>query len=241
MKILALDTSGPVAGAALMEEGVITHEIIAAHGLTHSQTAMLMVDQALNAASLSPKDIDLFAAVAGPGSFTGVRIGVCAVRALAHAAQKRALGVDALEALAMNAFGFRGTICPILDARRGQVYCGAFRFAHGALPDRLLPDDALALDAFLDKLPSEEPLLFLGDGLKVHFPAIAARLGDRAVAAPAHMAYLRPAAACTIALNRADQAQDCLHLVPIYLRAPQAERERNARLAAASPEGVSHA
>ena len=99
MKILALDTSGPVAGAALMEDGVITHEVMASHGLTHSQTAMPMVDQCLSAANLTAQDIDLFAAVAGPGSFTGVRIGVCAVRALAHACNKPALSVDSLETL----------------------------------------------------------------------------------------------------------------------------------------------
>ena len=232
MKILALDTSGPVAGAALMEDGVITHEVMAAHGLTHSQTAMPMVDQCLSAAGLTAKDIDLFAAVAGPGSFTGVRIGVCAVRALAHAWNKPALSVDSLEALAMNGFGFSGLICPILDARRGQVYCAAFRFEEGKLPARILGDDALALSDFLKKLPENEKCLFLGDGLRVHFPAISAAMGDRAVAAPSHMAYLRPAAACEIAACRMDEAKGCMELTPIYLRAPQAERERNARLKA---------
>lgn len=232
MRILAVDTSGPVAGAALMENGVITHEVTAAHGLTHSQTAMPMIDQCLSAAGIAVKDVDLFAAVAGPGSFTGVRIGVCAVRALAHSWNKPALQVDSLETLAMNAFGFRGVICPILDARRGQVYCAAFRFEEGKLPERILQDDALSLSDFLEKLPQDERLLFLGDGLKVHFPTISAKLGERAVAAPSHMSYLRAAAACEIAANRAEDAKDCMQLTPIYLRAPQAERERNARLAA---------
>jgi len=232
MKILALDTSGPVAGAALMEDGVITHEVMASHGLTHSQTAMTMVDQCLSAANLSVKDIDLFAAVAGPGSFTGVRIGVCAVRALAHAWNKPAVSIDSLETLAMNGFGFSGIVCPILDARRGQVYCAAFRFEAGKLPVRILEDDAMALTDFLAKLPEYEKCLFLGDGLKVHFPAISAQMGDRAVPAPAHLAYIRPAAACEIALHRADEAKNCMELNPIYLRAPQAERERNARLKA---------
>lgn len=231
MKILALDTSGPVAGAALMENGVVTHEIIAQHGLTHSQTAMPMVDQCLESAGVAAKDVDLFAAVAGPGSFTGVRIGVCAVRALAHAWGKNALALDSLETLAINAFGFSGVICPILDARRGQVYCAAFRLESGETPTRLLEDDALSLQEFLEKLPPTEKCLFLGDGLTAHFPSIRQTLGERAVAAPAHMAYLRPAAACRLAQIRSDQAQDCLHLKPVYLRAPQAERERNARLA----------
>lgn len=236
MKILALDTSGPVAGAALMEDGVVTHEVVASHGLTHSQTAMPMVDQCLSAASLAVKDVDLFAAVAGPGSFTGVRIGVCAVRALAHAWDRQAIAVDSLEALAMNGFGFHGVVCPILDARRGQVYCAAFRFEEGALPERILPDEAMALGDFLAKLPEGERCLFLGDGLKVHFPAISAAMGARAAAAPAHLSYIRPSAACEIALRRADEAKNCMELKPIYLRAPQAERERNARLKAGGAE-----
>ena len=171
MKILALDTSGPYVGAALMENGAVTHEIAACHGLTHSQTAMPMLDQALEAAGLLPADVDLFAAVAGPGSFTGVRIGVCAVKALAHGCGKRAVAIDALEALSVNAFGFSGVICPILDARRSQVYCAAFRFAAGELPERILPDDALPLTEFIARLPKDEQCLFLGDGLSVHFPA----------------------------------------------------------------------
>ena len=235
MRILALDTSGPVAGAALMEDGVITHEITAQHGLTHSQTAMPMVDHCLQAAGITVKDIDLFAAVAGPGSFTGVRIGVCAVRALAHSWNKNAVAIDSLEALAMNAFGFPGVICPILDARRGQVYCAAFRFEDGQAPLRLMEDEAMSLQDFLKKLPEGEKRMFMGDGLKVHFPTIEKIMGERAVCAPAHMAYIRPSAACVLTAQRADQAEDCLHLKPIYLRAPQAERERNARLAA---EGV---
>ncbi len=234
MKILALDTSGPVAGAALMEDGVITHEVMAQHGLTHSQTAMVMVDQCLDAAGVAVKDVDLFAAVAGPGSFTGVRIGVCAVRALAHAANKPTLALDSLEVLAMNGFGFQGVICPILDARRGQVYCAAFRFTKGDVPERIRPDEAMALADFLKTLPEDEQCLFLGDGLTVHFPAVAAALGERAVAAPAHMSYLCPAAACALAEKKAQEAQDLLHLKPIYLRAPQAERERNARLGTAA-------
>ncbi len=232
MKILALDTSGPVAGAALMEDGVITHEVMASHGLTHSQTAMPMIDQCLSAAGITAKEIDLFAAVAGPGSFTGVRIGVCAVRALAHAWGKPALSIDSLETLAMNGFGFDGVICPILDARRGQVYCAAFRFREGQLPERIMEDGAMALTEFLEKLPNDEKCLFLGDGLKVHFPAAKAALGDHAVAAPSHMAYIRPSAACEIASVRAGEAKGCMELTPIYLRAPQAERERNARLKA---------
>jgi tRNA threonylcarbamoyladenosine biosynthesis protein TsaB len=230
MKILAVDTSGPVAGAALYEDGALTHEILANHGLTHSQTIMPMVDDALSAAGLRPKDVDLFAAVAGPGSFTGVRIGVGTVKALAHAVQKPCLGLDALEVLAMGASGFEGTVCPILDARRGQVYCAAFDAAQiGARPVRLLPDRAVALEEFLGTLPEKGRLLFLGDGLKVHMEAVRRALGDRALRAPAHMASIRPGAACALAALMESEKIDYMELQPIYLRASQAERERLAR------------
>ena len=130
----------------------------------------------------------------------------------------------------MNAFGFPGIICPILDARRSQVYCAAFRFAAGELPERILPDDALPLTEFIARLPQHEKCLFLGDGLNVHFPAIRALMGDRAIAAPAPMAFIRPAAACYLAEQRQDEAVEPMLLKPLYLRAPQAERERSARL-----------
>ena len=233
MNILALNTSGPVAGAALMQDGVITHEIMAQHGLTHSQTAMPLVDDILTASGLTAKEIDLFAAVTGPGSFTGVRIGVCAVKGLAYAWEKPVVPVDSLEALAVNCFGFDGVICPILDARRSQVYCAAFRFRSGELPERLLPDQAIPLTDFLAQLPQDERLLFLGDGLKVHFGKIREELGDRAIAAPAHMAFLRAASACLIAEKRPRDAMDGRALKPLYLRASQAERERAEKEAAA--------
>lgn len=229
MNILAVDTTGPVAGVALMQEGVITHEITAAHGLTHSETALPMVDDVLSAAGLQPSQIDLYAAVTGPGSFTGVRIGVCTVKGLAHAWNRPIVPVASLEALAVGAFGFHGLICPILDARRAQVYGAAYRFEEGELPVEALPMQAIALDEFVSRLPQGERLLFLGDGLKVHFPRVRQLLGERAVAAPAPQSYLRAAAACLIAERRADRAVPAHALEPVYLRLSQAERERRER------------
>ena len=129
--VLAIDTSGPVAGCAVLKAGRIVHLTAMNHGLTHSETIMPAVDAALEGAGLRCGDVDVFAAVAGPGSFTGVRIGVCAAKGLAHAVGKPCVAVHALEALAMNFYGFDGLCCPILDARRGQVYCAAFDMARG--------------------------------------------------------------------------------------------------------------
>ena len=226
--VLAIDTSGPVAGCALLREGRIAHLAVMNHGLTHSETIMPAVDAALQAAGLSCRDVDVFAAVAGPGSFTGVRIGVCAAKGLAHAAGKPCARVHALEALAMNFYGFDGLCCPILDARRGQVYCAAFDMSRG-MPQRALEDAAQPLQEFLARLPGDRRLVFVGDGVPVHAEAVKQALGERALIAPENLRDLRADAACLLAAARPDTWVPAAQLRPIYLRAPQAERERKKR------------
>ncbi len=228
MNILAIDTSGPVAGCAIMRNGEIAHSAAMRRGLTHSETIMPAVERALEESGMGCADIDVFAAVAGPGSFTGVRIGVCAVKGLAHAAGKPCCAVDSLEALAMNLFGSGAAACPILDARRGQVYCAAFDMT-GGVPERMLPDQAMALDAFLELLPKDRRLIFLGDGAPLHAARISEALGNRAMIAPANLRDLRPDAACALAEARPETWVEARLLTPIYLRPPQAERERARR------------
>jgi len=228
--VLAIDTSGPVAGCAVLAEGRIVHLTAMNHGLTHSEAIMPAVDEALSLAGLGCGDIDVFAAVAGPGSFTGVRIGVCAAKGLAHAVGKPCAAVHALEALAMNFYGFDGLCCPILDARRGQVYCAAFDMA-GGMPERVLEDAAQPLEAFLERLPGCRRLAFVGDGVPVHGDAVRAALGDRALIAPANLRDLRADAACLLAAGRPETWVPAAALRPIYLRAPQAVRERERKLA----------
>lgn len=227
MKLLAIDTSGPAASCAVMDGGKVLCLIAMNRALTHSETIMPAVDRALQAAELTCADIDCFAAVAGPGSFTGVRIGVCAVKGLAHAAGKPCARVSSLEALSMNFAGFDGLCCPILDARREQVYCAAYDVRRG-LPAEVLPPAALPLSAFLEMLPGDRRLMFLGDGVYVHGKALRAALGNRAMIAPPNLRDLRADAACALASARRDQWMPAHQLTPIYLRAPQAERERRA-------------
>ncbi len=227
MNILAIDTSGLVAGVAIMKDGSIIHEIVAKHGLTHSQTIMPMVDDALNASSMSASDIDLFAAVVGPGSFTGVRIGVSTVKALAHALKKPLIGIDALEALAYNAVGFDGVVCPMLDARNAQVYAATFDLNNGIT--RLTEDAAEPIIDFIQRLPTKK-VFVLGDGATVHADVLKLALGDRLVFAPEHVNYIRPATVAQLAYENRDKSTDHFLLAPLYLRAPQAERERAARL-----------
>ncbi len=225
MILLFLDTSGPSAGVALMEDGVVRYEAMTVNAFTHSQSILPMTEEAFRRTGLSLEEVDYLAVTEGPGSFTGVRIGVSTVKGLAHALNKPCVAVDALEAMAAGVRPFSGVICPIQDARAGQVYGAAFQ---GETLARLLPDQPLKLEEFLDQAGTlGERLLFLGDGMPVHRERIAAMMGERALFAPPHLAFLRPAAAAALAWENRDGAVDYLSLEPLYLRAPSAERQKN--------------
>lgn len=239
MNILMIDTSGPACGVALSRDGRIVCEMELTSGLTHSQRVMPMVDSALEMSGMTVGDVDVFGAVVGPGSFTGVRIGVSTVKALAHAKGKPCMGVDALQALAANVTAFDGVVCPILDARAQQVY-GAM-FEAGFPPKRLTDDAAMKLTDFLDEVEKTgRRALFLGDGAPGFETAIRERLGERASFAPEQHRGLRAGSALALAALYAQGKLeagagegvglcDSLTLMPLYLRAPQAERERAAR------------
>lgn len=221
MKILVIDTSGPVCGAAVMDHERVYSEFTAQNRNTHSTSLMPMIEAALNAAGTGIQDMDAVAAVTGPGSFTGVRIGVSTAKGLAHGAGKPCIPVDALEALCASAGEFDGVVCPIQDARAGQVYGAAFRKG-----ERLTGDAPMKLEEFLDTVePLGDRFLFIGDGAPVHREAIAIRLGDRAVFAPAYRGYLRPAAAGAIALAKSE-ITDYLGLQATYLRPPNAQKNK---------------
>ncbi len=225
MNILAVDTSGPACSAALFTDGTLFQEVFMNARRTHSETLMPALDELIKRADIQMRDIDLFCAVAGPGSFTGVRIGVCCVKALAHATGKPCASVNALEALARMSPTTGCVVCPILDARREQVYCAAFKNG-----ERILDDAALPISEFVDMLPSDEKLYFTGDGVSVYQKYLVERLGERAVVAGPCSRVLRASAACEIAMSDACRRMSAAELAPIYLRAPQAVREREDRL-----------
>ena len=229
MNILALDTSGPVAGVAILREGSVVHLTAMKYGHTHSQTVLPAVDRALEECGLTCREIDVFAVVAGPGSFTGVRIGVCMAKGLAHAAGKPCCAVNALETLSMNCLGFDGWVCPILDARRDQVYAAAFD-TREFVPRRVLEDQAVKIEDFLAQLP-EGRLAFVGAGVPVQEKTLLRLLGERAAIMPANARDLRADAAGMLAAAHPERWEDPRTLRPIYLRAPQAERERMERMA----------
>ncbi|MDD3334762.1 MAG: tRNA (adenosine(37)-N6)-threonylcarbamoyltransferase complex dimerization subunit type 1 TsaB [Eubacteriales bacterium] len=231
MNLLAVDTSGPVAGVAVLKDGMVVYEGAAVNRMTHSVNLLPMVEEGLNRSGVAVGEINLFAAVTGPGSFTGVRIGVSAVKGMAHGAGKPCIAVDALEALAAGVCISPELLCPIQDARAGQVYGAAFE--GGMPPIRMMEDCAAKLDEYLaaavKAAKPDQKLCFVGDGVITYRQAILNALGERAVFPPAHMSYLRPGAVALLAAAQASEAVDYLTLMPHYLRAPQAERARAAK------------
>ncbi len=221
MKLLAIDTSGPVCGVAVMKDGAIVYEASAVNRMTHSVNLLPMIDAACQSAGLSVAELDRIAVVSGPGSFTGVRIGVSTVKGLAHANHTPCAAVDALEAMAAGVGEFRGVICPIQDARAGQVYGAAFR-AGDVRPERLMPDTPLKLEEYVETIRTfGDRFLFLGDGMPVHRARLEKLLGDQAVFAAPQLAFLRPATVAALAAA-AEETVDYLALEPLYLRAPNA-------------------
>ena len=231
MTILAMDTTGPSLSVAIARDGKIVYECFQRTGHTHSERLMPMIDAALQAQGTEPSQLDALAVTVGPGSFTGVRIGVETAKALCHALEKPCVPVNALEAIARGAGGFAGVVCPMQDARAGQVYCAAYRGG-----ERILPDGAMKLGEFLESLPDGDGCLFIGDGAEANREKIVQAMGERAVFAQAGEMNLRAANAALIACERLETAVGWREVAPYYLRKPQAEREREAREAASHAE-----
>ncbi len=229
MLILALDSTATVASVALCRDAQPIASFTVKNGNTHSETLLPMVEAVLKSAGVSVADIDLFACSAGPGSFTGVRIGTATVKGLAFGQNKSCLGVSTLEALAENLVPFDGIICPVINARRGQVYNALFRYENGTLV-RLCEDRALAVTQLAAELAERGlPFALCGDGV-----AEFRRLAPNSAPVSVSALLEDPSAVCVakVALRRAlagESGTDAT-LVPVYLRLPQAERERLAKL-----------
>lgn len=221
MKILAIDTSALTATAAVLADDTLLGEISTTTKLTHSQTIMPMIDELLKKVSLDISDIDLFACSQGPGSFTGLRIGIGTVKGLAYGLGKKVVGVSTVEALAHNIAFTDCVISPIMDARRGQVYNALYKYNNGKLECKEAPR-ALSVEELCSELT--EKTIFVGDGVGVHREKISALMGDKALFAPPQNCLQRAGSVAYAALNK--EALDAAELSAVYLRKPQAERER---------------
>lgn len=225
MKILAIDSSAGAASVAVTEDKKILSECYINKGLTHSQTLIPMVDFALKNAGIKTDDIDVFAVTNGPGSFTGVRIGVAAIKGLAMGADKPCCGVSTLEAMA-NSLRLWGdfTICCVMDARCSQFYTATFYCEDGKLT-RFTPDRAVSSQELTQELKEiDGKIVIAGDGAELLYNSIKDIIPE-AVLAPENLKWQRAYGAAVSAAENRESFVPGKELEVKYLRLPQAERE----------------
>lgn len=224
MRILAVDTSAVCAAVAVTDNGKILSESQTNTGLTHSRTLMPMIDSTLRNAEIPLDSMDFFACSVGPGSFTGIRIGVAAMKGLCDGLGKKCMPVSTLEALAYNLLGRDCTAVSVMDARCNQVYCGIFRVKGDAVT-RISDDEAIKIDELKEKLSDFENVVFVGDGAKLCHNAL-----GYSIASPSEIYQKGSSVALCAERNYSEEKLvDGSALVPVYLRLPQAERELKAR------------
>ena len=230
MRILALETSARACSTAVTEDGCLVASAFQCTGLTHSRTLMPMVEAMLKNAGLTVAEMDAIAVANGPGSFTGIRIGVAAAKGLAFAADKPVVGVSTLEAMARNAAGSDGLIVCAMDARRQQVYNAVFEARDGSL-NRLTPDRAIALSELAGELKYQEGhKIIVGDGAALCYNYFLEKQISCALAPP-HL-LMQSAVSGGLAAEQAAGKGGLLSaqaLMPVYLRAAQADRLRKER------------
>jgi len=232
MIILALDTSSIVATVAVMDEDKLIAEYTINHKRTHSQKIMPMIDTILKDCEIKLKDVDYVAVAEGPGSFTGLRIGVSTAKGLAHALNIPAIGVSTLDALAFNIPFCNGLICPILDARRGQVYTAVYKWDQEILY-KVEEPMAVTIEELIEKLGSRpEKVVFFGDGILNNIDRLREKLGERVVISPQSIRMPRAASIAQLALRKiqSKEIESFYKLAPQYLRKAEAERQYEEKL-----------
>ena len=227
MLILAFETSAKAASVAIHDGKKLLAESYQNTGLTHSQTLMVMAEDALKQCGKLPQDVTAVAVAEGPGSFTGVRIGVAAAKGFAWGKELPCYGISTLEAMAESLGVYQGYVCPVMDARRAQVYNALFYVNCGEI-SRITPDRAIALSELGEELKNlTEPVFLVGDGSNLCYNTLLKEVPDL-VLPPEHRLHQR---AVGVALLAARQAAEGIspggaELIPNYLRLSQAEREK---------------
>lgn len=226
MITLAVDTATSCASGAIAENGKILVELNMQHGKTHSQKIVPMIMTMLYMIGRDVDDIDLYAASVGPGSFTGLRIGVVTVKGFAYAHKKPVCGIMTLDALAYSMPDFKGIISPMLDARNNQVFTALYRKENNSL-EKILPETGIHIDEWADTLDSyKEDILILGDAVPLHFERLKDICNEKIVCANNAVSYTRAAAVALLAEQayKNNQYESAFDLKPMYLRKSQAER-----------------
>ena len=231
MLILAFETSAKAGSVALLENGRLLAENYQNTGLTHSQTLMVMAEDMLKAAGKTVADLTAVAVAEGPGSFTGVRIGVAAAKGMSWGAQLPCCGVSTLEAMAKTLGAWDGFVCACMDARRSQVYNALFA-VHGGKLERITPDRAIALADLKEELKNlEKPIFLVGDGSNLCYNTLLEEVPNL-VLPPEHRLHQRASGVALVAAEKIAAGETCdgNALTPNYLRLSQAERERAERM-----------
>lgn len=234
MKILALDSSGLVASVAIVEDDNLMGEYTIHYKKTHSQTLLPMLDEVAKMIELELDRLDAIAVSAGPGSFTGLRIGSATAKGLGLALDKPLIHIPTVDALACNLWGHRDLICPLMDARRNQTYTGIYRFEEDAL--QIIKEQcAVGIDEIVSDINQiGKPVVFLGDGVPVFRAFIEENVKVKYSFAPAHMNKQRAGAVAYLGLQylKEGKTESAAEHRPDYLRLSQAERERKERMGA---------
>lgn len=230
MKILAIDSSGLIASAALATEDAVLAEYTTNYKKTHSQTLLPMIDEIVKMTETELSELDAIAVTAGPGSFTGLRIGSATAKGLGQALNKPLIAVPTTEALAWNFCGSEAVICPLMDARRSQVYTGLYRWNQKTeTMECLFEQQAMAVEDIIAEVNRLGcPVIFLGDGADAYKAVLAEKTEVAFSFAPIHMSKQRAAslAACAFVYAKERILVSAAEFVPTYLRKSQAERER---------------
>lgn len=228
MRILAIESSAVTASIAILTDDVLTAEYTVNYKKTHSQTLLPMIDEVCKMTETDVDTVDLIAVSAGPGSFTGLRIGAATGKGIALALHKKMAAVPTLKAMAYNVYGTKSLICPVMDARRQHLYTGIYRFDDMGNLCEIAEQGLLSYEELVEKLNAlGEPVIFVGDGIEPAKEVLCAGLTCSYAFAPAH---IRTQRASSVALAARDmyakgEIVEAAQLKPDYLRPSQAERE----------------
>ncbi len=228
MKLLAIDSSGLVASVAVLEDDTVLGEYSTNFKKTHSQTLLPMISELKSMLGLDMNSIDAIAVAGGPGSFTGLRIGSATAKGLGLALDKPLVSVPTVDAMAYQLYGTKGLICPILDARRAQVYTGIYTFEEDTFTI-VEAQQAISIQELIEKLNTlGQPVTFLGDGVPVHKEILKETLQVPVYFAPSFASRQRAAALGALAVEyiKEGKIEAAKDHKPDYLRLSQAERER---------------
>lgn len=223
MKLLAIETSTMIGSVALTDDNELLAEYQIGIKATYSDTLFPMIDHILKNANVSIQEVDAFALAQGPGSFTSLRIGISVIKGLALANNKPVIAIPSLDALAHNMCFSNMLICPLIDARRDEVYTAFYKREEGHTLKKLTPDRAIVPEILLDEI--REKVVFLGDGTDLYKDLIIRKLKEKALFSPLHLKYPRASAIAQLAFKKlnVNEVSDIEVMTPLYVRPPEAE------------------